>query len=241
METREIKSGHQKCHKKAELKQRFFNAFNPLYIPGGGDTKTPESASSSPTSSANKKENKLLKFSEKCLDKLKLQTTSAFNEPVLNSYQIATKDSSSVLQQQKQQQIQQQNQDKFNLIKPVALRPKISNTFSTLNSIHKRNSVDYLSQHEPSIDTTHGSYFKSHAYHGVSYDSNANVTSNACTRHNQMSSEAPLVFANRTNRNSRFIDRRSMNRLSMNHSTTSMLEFNLDNIQQKEPSNAHLG
>ena len=92
------------------------------------------------------------------------------------------------------------------LIKPVALRPK-KNTYSNmlLNESSafngKRSSIDLANQGPIS-----------------SFD-NSSIQEKDC-----------LVFANRTNRNSKFVDRRSFYRISMSQNSTSLSSFNEKNL-----------
>ena len=98
------------------------------------------------------------------------------------------------------------------LIKPVPLRPKKSHQSNVLKDTYtfanKRNSIDL-----------------------------ANIGLNYLSEDSNNQDNQSYVFANRTNRNSRFVDTRSMHRLSMSKETASMHNLNDEQISSGLISN----
>jgi hypothetical protein len=97
-----------------------------------------------------------------------------------------------------------------NLIKPVALRPKknVDQHFQ-INTNSKRTSVDLTNMHENRIN-----------------NDLLSLVGNSVNPKDES-----LVFSNRTNRNSRFVDRRRLNAMSMHNFNDNNLIKNAENFK----------
>ena len=148
-----------------------------------------------------KKEKLLQLINEKCLDKFKFKQIS--NEPNLQNYQVTTTSPNETTSIHIEA-------NTATLIKPVALRPKknVDQHFQ-INNNYKRTSVD--------LTNMHGSRINNDLLSLVGNSVNPKDES--------------LVFSNRTNRNSRFVDRRRLNTMSMHNFNDNNLIKNAENFK----------
>lgn len=148
-----------------------------------------------------KKEKLLQLINEKCLDKFKFKQIS--NEPYLQSCQVT-------LTSPNETTSIHIEANTANLIKPVALRPKknVDQHFQ-LNSNYKRTSVDLTNMHESRIN-----------------NDLLSLVGNSVNPKDES-----FVFSNRTNRNSRFVDRRRLNAMSMHSFNDNNLIKNAENFK----------
>jgi hypothetical protein len=198
-----------KSNKKAELKQRIFSTFNSSHIPSI-DTNVKKELNEPKTTKKYYDSTFITSRKEKLLQLINEKCFDKFkfqqisNEPIVLNYQVANSNEMTKMQT-----------DTSNLIKPVALRPKKNNNnhnFQINKAFnYKRTSVDLSSIQ----DSNH-------------FDGLFNLTEKSSNPKDES-----LVFVNRTNRYSRFVDRRGLNTMSMHSFNDDNLIKNTENSKGK--------